>query len=73
MICSQSFKMSFETIPKYEVYTKKKLISAPVKTLKSKRRLVYRTFKEAELEQLDEVLHNNNIDLEGITIYLAQC
>ena len=64
--------MSYQQAPKYEVFTKKKLISAPAKTLKKQKRFGYRTFKEAELEQLDEVLHNNNVDLQGLTLYLTE-
>ena len=52
------------TVPTYEVFTKKKLVK-PTNFAKTKKRLRYRTFKDDELKQLDEVLHNNNMNLEG--------
>ena len=54
------------TAPNYRVFTKRKLQDDP-KPNKTKRlkRLEYRTFREPELKLLDEVLHDNNIELEG--------
>ena len=53
-------------IPSYQVYTKRKLENNPDKKRKSFKRLGYRQFREGELEQLDEVLHDANLDLAGI-------
>ena len=50
-------------IPSYEVYTRQKLSNDP-KPLK-KRRLAFRTFRESELKNLNEVLHDANIELQG--------
>ena len=54
------------TVPSYQVYTKRKLeVNPQKKRKKSYKRLGYRQFGEAELEQLDEVLHEANLDLAG--------
>ena len=52
-------------IPSYQVYTKRKLDADPSKKRKSFKRLGYRQFRDAELSQLDEVLHDCNLDLAG--------
>ena len=50
----------------YQVYTKRKLPQDPYeKTKKIRKRLGYREFRESELDQLNEVLHDSNIDLKG--------
>ena len=54
------------TVPTYQVYTKRKLDVDPSnKPTKRLKRLGYRTFRESELEQLNEVLDETNIELEG--------
>ena len=55
-----------ETIPTYQVFTKRKLSVDPNdKPTKKRKRLGYREFRESELSQLNEVLHDSNIELEG--------
>ena len=55
-----------ESVPTYQVFTKKKLENNPHAGKTKKRlRLGYRTFRENELRLLDEVLHEKNLDLEG--------
>ena len=59
---------TMEAVPTYQVYTKRKLQTDPgVGKYKRHKRLGYRTFHEDELKQLDEVLHESNLDLEGNT------
>ena len=54
------------SLPSYQVFTKRKLTYDPnERSVKKRRRLEYREFRESELEQLNEVLHDSNIDLEG--------
>ena len=53
------------TIPSFQVFTSKKLLNNPNQQKRVSRRLGYRTFRESELQQLDEVLHEASIDLEG--------
>ena len=55
-----------ENIPTYQVFTKRKLLTDPSGApTKKRKRLGYREFRRAELEQLNEVLHDTNIELEG--------
>ena len=54
------------TVPSYQVYTKRKLeVNPKKKSKKNFKRLGYRQFGDAELEQLDEILHEANLDLAG--------
>ena len=54
------------TVPSFQVYTKRKLLEDPKKRpTKRHKRLGYRTFRESELSQLDEVLHDANLELKG--------
>ena len=55
-------------IPSYEVYTRQKLSSDP--TPLKKRRLAFRTFRESELKNLNEVLHDADIELQGPVNYI---
>ena len=58
--------MKMENLPTYQVFTKRKLATDPnFKPSKKRKRLGYREFRESELEQLNEVLHDSNIELEG--------
>ena len=51
-----------ENIPTYQVFTKRKLLTDPSGApTKKRKRLGYREFRRAELEQLNEVLHDTNI------------
>ena len=53
-------------VPSFRVYTKRKLDEDPTKgSSKQYKRLAYRTFRESELSQLDEVLNEANLDLKG--------
>ena len=51
--------------PSYEVYTRQKLAINPLPLKKTKRRLAFRAFRESELKNLNEVLHDADIDLTG--------
>ena len=51
--------------PSYEVFTRQKLLTEPISKKKVKRRLAFRPFRESELTNLNEVLHESNIDLQG--------
>ena len=55
------------SIPKFQVFTKRKLEDDPKPSSKKRKynRLGYRTFREMELKQLNDVLDKNNIELQG--------
>ena len=55
------------SVPTYRVFTKRKLEHDPYpkNPTKKLRRLGYRTFRDNELKNLDEILHKNEIALEG--------
>ena len=56
-----------QSVPTYQVFTKRKLNEDPnTKPSKRIKRLGYRLFRESELQQLNEVLHDADLDLQEI-------